>query len=358
MGEAMRKFCVQFFVAAGLMLAGIAGFIQIVDPFYHYREPQEPFRAFQYMPVYQTAGVAKNFSYDSAIVGTSMTENFRVSWFEEMDMDTVKLSYSGARSSDVAAILEQVFLSDNTVRYILLDINDYQLTTLPAEVYTERPAYLYEEVWWKDGEYLFNNDVFWMSAGRALEAVTDNQPNPDDAYTWEDPALFSEENVKASCAAYTSGLKEQLASGTIAAYDGTQEKEWCRENLENVVSVIAAHPETEFVVFYPPYSILYWEQQLLSGRLYSILEIYYTAAEKLLSYDNVTVFYFQNEEGIITNLDYYRDICHHAPEINRYIFDCIKEGKNELTEENIGMYFEDMYRIAWEYPYENIWHEE
>ena len=353
----MKRFCIQFFITLGLLLAGIFLFNWAVDPFYHYREPEEPLEVFMHMPVYQTAGAAEHFTYDSAVVGTSMTENFRVSWFEEMGLDAVKLSYSGARSCDISVILKQVFASDNDVKYIVMDINDYQLTTDPSEPYTEPPAYLYGGEWWEDTEYLFNNDIFWMSAGRVLEAATDNQPNPDDAYTWEDPMLFSEERVKESCYEYVAGLKEQIAAGTLEVYDGTQEQEWCLGNLENVLPIIEAHPETEFVIFYPPYSILYWEEQILAGRLEGILDIYRMSAEQLLAYDNVKVFYFQDEEEIITNLDLYRDVCHHSPEINRYIFDCIKNGERELTEENIEAYFENMYRIASEYPYEEIWAE-
>ncbi len=353
----MKKFCIQFFVTVFVLLAGIVIFNWAVDPFFHYREPKEPLVAYMHMPVYQTAGAAEHFTYDCAIVGTSMTENFRVSWFEEMGLDAVKLSYSGARSSDIKAILEKVFDSNNEVKLIVIDVNDYQLTTDPMVPYTERPVHLYNDNWVDDSEYLINNDVFWISAGRVLEAATDNQPILDDAYTWEDPALFSEERVKESCREYVNSLKEQIEAGTIKPYDGTRETEWCMGNLQNILPVIEAHPETEFVFFYPPYCIIYWEQLILSRRLDTILDIYRTSAETLLAYDNVRVFYFQNEEEIITNLDLYRDVGHHNHEINRYIFECIKTGEKELTIDNLEETFVNMYRIASEYPYEEIWEE-
>jgi len=192
----MKKFFTQFFVTLTVLLGGIMLFNYCVDPFYHYREPKAPLGVYMYMPVYQTAGAAEHFTYDSAIVGTSMTENFRTSWFEEMGLHTVKLSYSGARSSDIKRILNHVFDSRNDVQLIVMDINDYQLTKEPEEAYTEPPAYLEGDEWWEDAEYLINNDVFWMSVGRCLEAVTGNWPDIDEAYTWEDPALFSEERGK------------------------------------------------------------------------------------------------------------------------------------------------------------------
>ena len=57
--------------------------------------------------VYQTPGAAKNLEYTDVLMGTSMTENFHTGWFdEELGWHTMKLSYSGARSNDLKAILE------------------------------------------------------------------------------------------------------------------------------------------------------------------------------------------------------------------------------------------------------------
>ena len=119
----MKKFCFQFFVTVIVLLGGIVLFNWAVDPFFHYREPKEPLAAYMHMPVYQTAGAAEHFIYDSAVVGTSMTENFRASWFEEMELDAVKLSYSGARTDDIHAILEKVYESGNEMKLIVIDCN-------------------------------------------------------------------------------------------------------------------------------------------------------------------------------------------------------------------------------------------
>ncbi len=351
----MKKFFTQFFVTLTVLLGGIMLFNYCVDPFYHYREPKAPLGVYMYMPVYQTAGAAEHFTYDSAIVGTSMTENFRASWFEEMGLHTVKLSYSGARSSDIKRILNHVFASRNDVQLIVMDINDYQLTKEPEEAYTEPPAYLEGDEWWEDAEYLINNDVFWMSVGRCLEAVTGNWPDIDEAYTWEDPALFSEERVKEDYRSYIWNLEWRLESGLEKPYDREWEKVQCEGNLANILPIVEEHPDTEFVVYFPPYSIYYWGEQIEEGSLSGKLDLYRTTAEKLLQYDNVRVFYFQDEKEIITNLSLYRDVCHHSPDINRYIFECIRDGKNELTEENMDGHFEAMYQIALDYPYDEVW---
>lgn len=99
------KMAVCFVLCMGIL----GGFVWFVDPFYHYHEP------FLNMPVvldnavYQTAGAAKNLTYNSAIIGTSMTENMHTSWFDdEMGWTTMKLSYSGARSNDLQAIFGEI----------------------------------------------------------------------------------------------------------------------------------------------------------------------------------------------------------------------------------------------------------
>ena len=353
----MKRCLVQFAAVLGVLLLLTGIFNLVIDPLYHYHAPVAGTSAYFHNQVYQTSGAALHFTYDSAIVGTSMTENFRSSWFEELGLDTIKLSYSGGHSADIRSILDDIYESGNDVRYLFIDVNDYQLTSEPGQTYVGQSDASYGDGVLEGAEYLLNSDVLWMSMGRTVEALTDHQPSVDAAYTWEDPALFSEEAVKESCRAYIGELKEQQASATVTAYDSTQEMLYCAGNLANILPVIEAHPETEFVFFYPPYSILYWQQQVLSGRLEAILEIYGYSMEQLLQYDNVRVFYFQDEEQLIANLDNYRDVCHHTPQINRYIFDCIKNGDREITLENRNYYLENMYRIASQYPYEEIWEE-
>ena len=103
----------------GIMIAGIF-FVWLIDPFYHYHTPIGKVPIVLDTAVYQTAGAAKNLEYDSAIVGTSMTENFHTSWFDEvLGWNTMKLSYSGARSSDLEAIFGEISERKEPIKNIL-----------------------------------------------------------------------------------------------------------------------------------------------------------------------------------------------------------------------------------------------
>ena len=101
--------------------------------------------------------------------------------------------------------------------------------------------------------------------------------------------------------------------------------------------------------------MLYWEQMVLRGNLEDILEIYRYAIQHFLEYENVSLYYFQTEEEIIINLECYRDVCHHRPEYNRYIFDCIRQGENRITRENLDKTLLEMYEFAKDYDYEAFW---
>ena len=66
-------------VVAGALslLAAIAGYIVIVDPFFHYHKPLDGFAYELANERYQNDGIVKHFSYDTVITGTSMTANFK-----------------------------------------------------------------------------------------------------------------------------------------------------------------------------------------------------------------------------------------------------------------------------------------
>ena len=125
--------------------------------------------------------------------------------------------------------------------------------------------------------------------------------------------------------------------------------------MENLVPFVETHPETEFIVVFSPYSIMNWEKKVLAGTLKAQLRADAYVIGEFLSYENVRVFYFQDEYEMITDLDRYMETCHYKEEYNHYIEQCIRDGKNEVTEENYRERIENMYRIVSGYDFESVW---
>lgn len=334
-----------------LFLGGLTVFL--VDPFYHYHKPWFGIPTILYNEIYQTPGVAKNFDYDSAIVGSSMTENFRVSWFDEdFSWKTVKLSYEGAGTDDLKAILEKVFEGERQVDNVVLAVDDYQFLAGSSTKAIDRPEYLYNGISLDDVNYLFNKDALKAAVERIADCFAGRKDNVDEAYNFSDRFVFSKEQVLKDAAPFRENIKNNPPSEKTAEDAYIPQ---CRENLDNLLPIIEEHKETQFFVVFSPYSIMNWEKKLLAGTLEAQLYTDAYVIEEFLSYENVRVFYFQDEYEKITDLDRYMDTCHYTEEYNHYIEQCILHGENEVTEENYRERLENMYEIVVSYNYEEVW---
>ncbi|MDE7353570.1 MAG: hypothetical protein K2O06_11025 [Acetatifactor sp.] len=332
--------------------------VVIADPFYQYHKPWLGMPVMLENAVYQTPGAARNLDYTDVIVGTSMTENFHTSWFdEEMGWNTMKLSYSGARTDDLKAIFSQIFSREEPVHHIFMDINTYQLTSPSWTAYVERPEYLYDRNIFNDFPYLFNWDVLADSWGRILDGIMGKADNIDTAYTWEDPELFGAQKARKQALEERFGHAGEVSATMDSAEALADMLDVCQDNLDNILPFIRENPDTEFIIYLPPYSMLFWEHKVVSGDLENVFQMYYYAMQKMLEYPNVTLYDFQNEKEIITRLDNYMDSAHHRPEYNRYIFECIKNGEKRVTKENMEEKIRDMYEFAQSYDYAGMWGE-
>ena len=99
-----------FAATVAVILIAISALVIYVDPFFHFHRPLQGFPYVVDNQLSQNPGMARNMSYDSCIIGSSMTVNFQTDDFKELlDVSTVKLSYSGAYPKDDYNILSIVF---------------------------------------------------------------------------------------------------------------------------------------------------------------------------------------------------------------------------------------------------------
>ena len=124
------------------------------------------------------------------------------------------------------------------------------------------------------------------------------------------------------------------------------DEEILRWNIEeNIVDLAKANPDVKFVLFYTPYSALYWESIWRDGTFIRQLLCEKIATEMMLECDNIYLFHFNRETEITGDLNNYRDKEHYVAEINELILQWITEGRGLVTKDN----YEDL--IAWEKEY-------
>lgn len=319
----LKKWIITAVGTALLLLILEAALVVWIDPFFQYHEPRKDFPYVVDNQLSQNPGMAKNMTYDSVILGSSMTVNFNTDWFlQEMGKNAIKLSYSGAYPKDQANIMERIFSSKNEVEAVFLGLDVMTCTGGVEETKYPIPEYLYDDSVWNDAGYLWNKDVLLSYILRPFA-----DPEKTDLSTvyqswWTDEYY----NIQWVMHNYEPAMEAEEETPEDAYLESAG------RNLEvNICPFIEAHPETEFYIFFPPYSILYWNDVLQEKHLDATMQEYQYIAEKLLSYDNVRVFYFPSQEWIVTDLNNYADYTHYHPEINHFMTRCFASGECEIT---------------------------
>lgn len=342
-----KHWCMSFLLSLLLLLSAAGGVTAIIDPYFHYHKPLKSLEYRISNERYQNDGIVKHFEYDALITGTSMTQNFKSS---EMDVlfgvQSVKVPFAGAAYKEISENLERAFAANSNLRVVLwgLDYNSFY-GDFNAARYDSYPTYLYDSNLFNDVNYLFNKSVLFNETYNVIEfTMAGGHTTTFDEYgNWN--------------ASFTFGKEEILTkfSRPIKTKDIAYQK-LNPENIErNVLSIVKAHPDTEFYLFWTPYSIVYFDDINQNGTLRNQLQWEKEALELILPYENIHFFSIFDNFDLITNLDNYKDPIHYHENINSYLLKCMVNGEHELTMDNYEEYCQkigDFYRA---YNYDGIY---
>ncbi len=339
MEKDFKKFTRRTLLTALAALACWAAAIGVIDPFFQYHRPLFGMEPLVDNERYQNPGIADHFPYDSVILGSSMTENFRAGWFDEaFGCSSVKLSYSAARTGSYAWMLQKA-AKGRELSHVFLGLDSASLIVDHGTYMFPLPEYLYDNDPFNDVEYLLNMDVLKPAARLVWKNLRGTVPPMEDAYVWDAPGLYGREKVKNSVNWDLEGRSPEPA-------DASAYLENTRENLEkDLIPYIEANPDTEFHIFYPPYSVLQWDLMRYRGELEARLNVTELSIDMLLPYENVSLYFYQNDSDTVCDLDNYKDYSHYSAEVSREIVAWMREGKGRVTEENKQAILEDLRRL-------------
>ena len=329
-------------------LSCVAGLIIYVDPFFQYHKPLKSFPYVVDDQVDMNPGLARNMDYDSVLLGSSMTVNFNTDWFmEEMGLTTQKLSYNGAFPKDQSNIMDIVFQTKKQgVKAVFLGIDELNYSADPQQTKFPITDYLYDENKLNDISYVLNKDVL-------LDYVLRPCADPKDKSDWNmiyKPWWQDEHYKKALVLMYYEPAEVKAEETPAEEFIPAIE-----ENLsQNICPYIEEHPETTFYIFYPPYSILYWNDVTREKELDAVLRKYEYMTQRLLQYDNVEVYFFQNQEDIICNLNNYADYTHYHGRICQYMVQCFASGERRVTTQNLRDELHTLDALVRDYDYDAI----
>lgn len=332
-----------------LLCAGI--FTGIVDPFFHFHAPLESLEYPINNQRYQNDGIVRNFPYDAIITGTSLTENFKTSEFDALyGTNAVKVCYSGGTFDELIGNLQRAIDANPDIRYILIGLDEWHL--LSSRVFIEAdgayPTYLYDNNPFNDVEYVLNKEIIIDNSLNVLEYTQKgNTTTTFDAYSaWEFPT-----GREAVLTDYV-----RLEKAETARVFSPWEEQLVYENVQNkLLALTNDNPRIQFLCFFPPYSIINWDEHSQRGDLEAQIETFRLATELLLGAENVRLYSFYTDFDTITNLDNYRDSIHYSSQINSLLLQRMFRGEYLLTKENYKNHWREVLDYYQAYDYDALY---
>ena len=113
---------------------------------------------------------------------------------------------------------------------------------------------------------------------------------------------------------------------------------------ENVLAVIQAHPDVQFILYYPPYSILqhryFYDKDptFFDNELYVKQYLFNQVGKQ----PNVKMYDFQQEQSVTFQLNNYKDLAHHSRRINEWIVDQIAKDNYRVTPKTLPVYLAEL----------------
>lgn len=341
-------------VAITLIVLCILGSITaIIDPYFHYHKPLESLEYPIYDERHQSDGILRNFDYDTIIIGSSMTLNFKTSELDSFfGTNAVKVPLSAATYNEVNSNLQRAFAANPNIKKVFIGLDGFAITrdknafAFAAEQY---PTYLTDNYLLNDVNYLFNKQAFVTGSLRVLmHTLQKNKTTSFDEYgNYMDLYPFGKEAVLLHTGGRQPANEEQLLS--------EETKQIVTESIQkNVISLVEQHPDVQFYYFFPPVSMYYFYMLKQNGTLKGELETYKIASNLMLQCDNIHLFSFFEELDMISNPDNYMDAYHYCEDINSQMLVWMSEGSHLLTKENYVDYWDSIYETFNSYNYDPL----
>lgn len=351
----MKMKTYNFFVITGsvVILMILAAVTIIIDPYFHYHKPLKNLSYSLDNERYQNDGIVRHFEYDAIITGTSMAENFKVSELNKIfGVNAIKVPFSGGYFKEINDNLNRAYEGENKIEIVVRSLDrDYLLKDKDAlnDIYTY-PEYLYDNFLINDVSYVLNKSILVVSLATLKTYNQSVEEISFDEYEyWSEKFIYGKEAVLES---YSREEVDNVQHRTMTS----EEMITVRQNLkQNVIKIAEEHPETTFYIFFPPYSICYWDKINRMGELEYTISLEEIVIEELLPYDNIKLFSFSNKFEWTCNLDNYIDTNHYGGWVNSAILNYIYMGKYQLKKENYQSYLQQIKNFYGNYNYANLY---
>ena len=309
-----KKFIKLLAICTVCTLFATAFIVMLFDPFYHYHAPLPGMKAVLEERDYEVIGTIDHFNYDSVLLGDSLVENTNTAILTEyFDVTAIKAIRAGGSNADILFYLDRAYEKQD-LKKVFYCIDKAALVADTKVTFPENDYYyLVDKNPLNDWKYLWNKDVLLKKIPLQLAYNTVLDYNENEAYAWYSTKTFSKEAMLTHYEPEAAFNDSQPVPDTFY------------ENLSLLKTEIESHPETEFYLFYPPVSMLWWDSELRAGNLDADLEILKELSAAFVDCPNVRLYGFYNADEYI-QLDRYMDVVHFSPEVNHAMYEDMKDS--------------------------------
>ena len=302
----------------------------ILDPFQYFRPGNYVYSDLNFeKSKYINVGMARHLSFKEIVIGSSHSKNIPLDQLSsKLNFESpIKLSMAGGSAHDQSMLLHLIF--NHTIPKIVL----YQLDVSSFQGSIERaspnlPKYLYKESINSTAQYITDSNVKKESLLRLSSILLSHIGYKKETSGIKD--IYIEDFSKRS----EVDLKEQykyhnqfyLYNTLIESFD------------YNFLSHIKENPETKFIIYHPPFSILYYKSLAKNDSLNSFIRFKKYIYDETRSLDNVEIHDFQAIKSITHNLNNYSDITHFHSFVNDTLIDFIAEKRFLTRDDNIDRF--------------------
>lgn len=322
-----KKFIKKLIITVLVLIFAVGAVVYIFDPFYHYHKPWLGLKEVLNDKEYQCIGTLRHFDYDTLLVGSSVMENNDNAWYDEAyGVKSIKAIRSYGATADLCYLMDEAY-ENHDIKYVFYNIDPSSLSADAETTYesTGCPMYLYDHNPFNDVQYLFNKDVLFEKIPYMIANSYLGDYDEGLSYNWAKWKTF---DIQMALGLYYRPID------VVEMQDETIYNDKLVANIALLTKEVADHPETQFMFFYPAYSMLWWDGVYRTGERDAYIYCEKEMTKALLQYDNVRIFCFQNEPDVITNLYNYMDSIHFSPEINKLMLDQMIKGEYEMTLDN------------------------
>lgn len=322
------KWLIGVLAIALVLVTILSTVVYIVDPFFQFRVKDDKYLI---NVRFACGGLIKNYDYDALILGSSMTQNFDMDVFREVQgVNPLHIGIGGLEYEEELELLDLAYDAGRADKYFL-SAELYMFTDDAKK--SRLPQYLLKDDLISRCRYFLNYEAWFRfvpidlglslldAAGIKVPAELKKKTSIDNMENWEADFKFGEDVV-------VGNFKKGSYNVSDVETDGLYNK---------MVKKIDVYFEKlqldqgEHILFFPPYSMLYWSSR--SDELFDILAAgkkYYI--EKALE-KGIKVYDFQAAD-FTSDLNNYKDLTHYKGEINDWMTEQFSSDEYLLTEEN------------------------